>query len=284
MYVFLNNDFVPAEKATLHINDLAIHRGYGIFDFLKIQQNHPLFLDEYLNRFYNSAQIMRLQVPLTRHELKSVVFSLIEKNDIPQSGIKLILTGGYSEDGYLPGKPNLIIAQQSLSLPGPEIFEKGIRVITHEYLRDIPEVKTINYTTGIWLSQKIKEQKAADVLYHLRGEVSEFPRCNFFIVRQDGVLVTPRKNILLGITRKNVLTAARKKFTVEESLVSLTDVAHAKEAFLTSTTKRVIPVIQVDDSIIGNGRPGEITQELLKEIIVMEKNELGEISTKNLSQ
>lgn len=112
---------------------------------------------------------------------------------------------------------------------------------------------------GIWLQQKIKQHNAVDVLYHQQGEVSEFPRANFFIVTQDDVVVTPKKNVLLGITRKKILELASKEFHVEEGVVTLNDIRTAKEAFMTSTTKRVLPVAQVDNIIIGKSAPGPIT-------------------------
>ncbi len=146
MYTYLNNEMVSAEKAFLHVRDLSIQRGYGIFDFFKIQDGHPFFLNNYLNRFYNSADVMRLPVQQTPDELKSIIYQLIEKNNIAASGIKMILTGGYSEDGYEPAAPNLVITQQRLTLPGTDLIEKGVKIITHDYVRDLASAKTINYS------------------------------------------------------------------------------------------------------------------------------------------
>lgn len=273
MYTFLNTDFVEEEKAVLHVSDLAIQRGYGIFDFLRVMDNHPMFLDDHLNRFYASASEMRLEVQYTKEEFKSILLELIAKNNIPMSGIKITLTGGYSPDGYQLIKPNLIITQQPLNLSVNPI-QKGIKVITHEYVREMPHVKTINYLMGVWTQKKMMEQQASDVLYQIKGEVSEFPRCNFFIVREDGVVVTPAKNILSGVTRKNVLKLASKKFSIKEEVVTLNDITSAREAFLTSTTKRIIPITQVDDHRIGDGAPGPVALELFADLIQLEEAEL----------
>lgn len=273
MYIYLNSDFVEADKAVVHVSDLAIQRGYGIFDFFRVMDNVPLFLEDYLDRFYASAATMRLDVPLNRQAFKSTLFELIKRNNLPMSGIKVILTGGYSPDGYQIGKPNLIIQQTALKFPPDTVQPEGVKVITHEYVREIPNVKTINYITGIWTQKKMVEQGAADVLYHMRGEVSEFPRCNFFIVKQDGTVATPSKNILHGVTRKHVLDLAAKKFTVKEEVITLDDVHQAREAFLTSTTKRIIPIVQVDDKRIGDGKPGAATLTLLHDLIALEREE-----------
>ncbi len=271
MYTYLNNEMVSAEKAFLHVRDLSIQRGYGIFDFFKIEDGHPFFLNEYLTRFYNSADVMRLPVPHTHDELKSIIYQLIEKNNIADSGIKMILTGGYSEDGYHPAAPNLIMTQQPLTLPGKEQIEKGVKIITHEYVRDLPSAKTINYSMGIWLINKIKEHGAYDVLYHQNNIVSEFPRCNFFMMRKDGTVVTPKDRVLHGITRKNILNLASKRYPTEEGTITLDDILQAKEAFLTSTTKRIVPIVQVNNSLINEGKPGSVSLSLLNDLIALEE-------------
>lgn len=273
MYSFFNNEFLPAEKTFVHVSDLATQRGYGIFDFFKVVSGRPLFLEAYFERFYRSAEAMRLSISLSREELKKVIHELIAKNGQPDCGIKMILTGGYSPDGYEIATSNLIITQHSLTMPGQAVREKGVKIITHEYVRDIPHVKTINYTMGIWLQSKVKEQQAYDVLYHMNGQVSEFPRCNLFIVLHDGTVITPAERVLHGITRKNILSLSNKEVIVQEGKVTLTDVLNAREVFLTSTTKRIVPIIQVDDKVIGRGKPGIITLTLLEELIGLERGQ-----------
>jgi branched-chain amino acid aminotransferase len=270
MYSFFNNEFLPADKTYIHTSDLATQRGYGIFDFLKTVHGKSLFFDDYMDRFYRSAEFMRLQVSQSREELKKIIHELITKNGLENSGIKLILTGGYSPDGYNITTPNLLITQHALTMPSLEYLEKGIKIITHEYVRDLPHVKSINYIVGVWLQKVVKEQQAADVLYYLNGQVSEFPRCNIFIVKEDGIVVTPADRVLHGITRKNILNLSGKPHTIQEGTVSIEDVLTAKEVFLTSTTKRIVPIVKVNEAVIGNGRPGPVTQHLLKDLIQLE--------------
>lgn len=274
MVAFLNNEFLPIEHAKLHISDLAIQRGYGIFDFFRVQEHIPLYLDDYLDRFYSSSAYMGLQGLIPRTELKPIIYELMERNKMAEAGMKMILTGGYSPDAYLPVQANLMITQHALTLPTEAQLSSGIKIITHAYRRDLPTAKTINYTMGVWLQKKVKEAGAADVLYHLDGEISEFPRCNFFLVTEDGKLITPDKNILHGITRKKILQSARQEFEVEERTVTLNDLRDAAEAFLTSTTKRILPIVQVDSAKVGDGKPGTITQRLTKLLGAVEKQEI----------
>lgn len=270
-YAYVRGQVLPLEQATLHISDLSIQRGYGVFDYFRVFHGKPVFLDDYLERFHASAAAMNLEVPVPDADLRQAIDELIRRNNLPLSGMKMILTGGYSENGYDPAEASLIIQQQPLILPGPEMLEQGIKVITHEYVREVPRAKTINYTMGIRLIGDIRRRGASDVLYQQNGVVSEFPRCNLFIVKQDNTVVTPADNVLLGVTRKNVLALAGKKYKAAEGTVTLKDVYGAKEVFLTSTTKRIVPIVQVDDRVIGTGKPGEVTRSLLQDLVQLEE-------------
>lgn len=275
LFAYNLGQIVPLSEARLHISDLSVQRGYGVFDFVKVQQGIPLFLDDYLDRFYQSAQLMHLEVPLSREELRQVIAGLIERNQLPEAGMKMILTGGYSEDGFTPMNPNLLITQLPLTLPSPEKVAKGIPIMTHDYVREVPEVKTINYSMGIRLLQEQKASGAEEVLYAKNGIVSEFPRCNFFLVTHDDTVVTPAKNVLKGITRKNVLTLAGRRYKTEVRDIRLEEVLQAKECFLTSTTKRVLPIVRVDDVLIGTGKPGEVSLQLLQDLIDLEEEQVA---------
>jgi D-alanine transaminase/branched-chain amino acid aminotransferase len=273
LFAFIHNQLQPLEQAFLHISDLAIQRGFGIFDFFRVHQGKPLFLGDYLNRFYLSAGMLGLSVPLEREALTETIGALIRKNDLPASGVKILLTGGYSADGYSPGVPNLIITQQAVTLPDPSKMAQGIKIITQEHVRELPLCKTINYTMGLRLLGRIRDEGADDVLYYRNGVVTELPRCNFFIVKSDNTVVTPADNVLRGVTRKNVLELARRKYQVTEGDVTLADIRQAKEAFLTSTTKRILPVVQVNGTRIGTGQPGEVTNALLQDLVALEEKE-----------
>ena len=270
-FAFVRGEIIPLRDAFLHVSDLSIQRGYGVFDFFKVSNGHAFFLNDYVDRFYHSAAVMRLTVPYVSRDLKTIIQQLIRQNDLAESGIKLILTGGYSRDGYQLGESNLIITQQLLTLPGSDQIEKGIKVITFEYVRDFALAKTINYTMGIWLSKIVAEKGASDVLYYKNGVVSEFPRCNFFIVKKNGTVATADENVLLGITRMQVLSLAEKHYRSETGSITIDDIRNAKEAFLTSTTKRIVPIVQIDDIIIGDGKPGPVTLSLLDHLINLEK-------------
>ena len=261
---FVNDRFIDEDKATIGIKDLAVRRGFGIFDFFRNAGLKPLFIDRHLDRFYASANRIGLKVPVNQDRLKEICTELIKKNNLPDSGVRLILTGGYSPNGYTPADPNLIITNEPLKLVDEETRNKGVSVISHDYQREFPEVKTINYFTGIMLQKKAEASGAFDVLYHFKGDVLEFTRSNIFAVLNNGTIVTPKNDILLGITRGSVIKLASDKYKVEERNVTMAELLEASEVFMTGTTKRVLPVIKIDDRVIGSGIPGEVSKDLYK--------------------
>lgn len=273
MQAFLNNEFLPVEKTSLHISDLSIQRGYGIFDFFKMVNGKIPFLDDYINRFYRSAEQMLLPVTFSADKLKQVVSELLQRNGTTDAGIRLLLTGGYSPDGYSIGTPNLIITQHALPVIPEKTIEQGVKIITHSFRREMPRVKSINYTTGIRLQQRVREAGAYDVLYQLDGELSEFPRCNIFIVTAAGEVRTPADHVLEGITRRQVL-ALNGTVPIQTGRVMMEDLLQAAEAFLTSTTKRIMPIVAVDGQTIGTGKPGPVTLGLLKRLKEFENLEM----------
>jgi len=253
-WAFVNNDFIGEEDAKLHFRDLSIQRGYGVFDFFKVANWVPVFLEEHLNRFYFSAEQMRLNVGYSKEDFKKIINELIKKNNADNTGVRITLTGGYSTDGYQLSNPNLIIALQPFSPPSLDQIKKGIKLVTYQHQRQLPHVKSIDYLMATWLQPFIKQKIADDVLYHQNGIVSECPRSNFFIVTKDETLITPSKNILKGVMRSKIIEVAKTKFKVEEKDLSIDEIKTAKEAFITSTTKTILPVTQIDDYIFPSNR------------------------------
>ena len=264
MKCILNDKILELEEAKVHITDLALLRAYGIFDFFRLVGMKPLFFEDHIQRFFHSADLLRLKCPVGRKNLKTMILDIIRLNDIPNSGIRLVLTGGESPNGYSIGKPTLFAINEPINPLPAEHFTEGIKLISHEYIRDIPEIKTINYLVGIYKQPDIQAQGAVDLLYHQGGKISELTRSNFFIVDKQERIITPGTGILKGINRKHVLQVAAQHFEVEERDVFMEELTSAKEAFITGTTKKVTPVVHVDDIIIGDGAPGPVTIKLQK--------------------
>jgi D-alanine transaminase/branched-chain amino acid aminotransferase len=249
---------------------LVFLRGYGAFDFLRTYNGVPFRMNDYMSRFENSAKGMKLKLPLSKKKIKEIIFLLLKKNKPAPSafgngaGIRLLLTGGYSLDSYLPAvKPNLFILIEDLPTYPEWWSEKGIKLMTHEHGRELAKVKTTNYLTAIRLSDERREQKAQDTLYIKDGKILETTRNNFFLFHGN-TLVTSQEDILQGITRKAVLEIASKKFPVEIRDVLKEELTWCTECFITGTTRGITPVMQIDNIKIGKGKPGKNTIELIK--------------------
>lgn len=266
--VIINGELIPAKDASLGIDDLSIVRGYGIFDYFKTVENRPIFWEDNLDRFFRSAELMDLPVQYTREELKKLILQLMDANNIPESGIKLLLTGGYSKDGYSIATPNLVITQTLLHRNSDQ-EKHGIKLITYPYHRPFSSVKSIDYVMGIQAMKKAKATGADDVVYMQHDILSECPRANIFWVTKTGKLITPGEDVLEGIVRKKILSLAKGHFEVETRKVTRTDMQDATEAFITSTTKNITPVLVIDDTVYGTS-PGPVTvqlQQLLEHLI-----------------
>jgi branched-chain amino acid aminotransferase len=270
MIVYFNDKFVNEEEALLHVTDMSIQRSYAIFDFFRTVNGVPLFMEDHLNRFFTSAAAMHLSISKSKEEIRHIVQELLQRSSLPEAGIRLLLTGGYSTDGYHPGTPNLLIICNPVKTATVNDFEKGFSVITYEHQRQLPHIKSINYLMAVWLQPLLKEKQADDMLYYNKESITEFPRANVFIVTPNNKLIIPARNILYGITRKNIINLAVGMMPVVERDIPLEELLHASEVFLTATTKKIIPVVKINDHIVGNGRPGPVTAKLYEKFIKLE--------------
>ncbi len=258
---FVNNRLLPYNEARLHISDVGLQRGFGIFDYFLEWHGKIPFLDDYLDRFYLSIELLCLEVPLSREMLTEKIIYLLSQNKFGDSGIKILLTGGNSEDLYAPSTPNLMIINLPL-FHRPDDYTGGSKLMLLEYKRFLPEVKTLYYLPSVMLLPEMKRQGTVDVLFHQDEIISETSRANFFLVR-NGKIITPHEGILRGVTRKHVIHLAKNLTEVEEREVRLDELKFADEAFITGTSKHVAPVVQVGETIISD-EPGSLTVKLMQ--------------------
>lgn len=265
MKCYLNGSIVPASEANLKLNDLALTRGYGIFDYFVFQRYQPRFLENYLDRFFGAIEFLRMQCPYSREEVRLAIHQLIAANEVPDGGIKLLLTGGYTTDGYTPAMGNFVILQSRYPSVPDRILENGGSIALYQHQRELPNVKSINYMTGIYILPWLKEQGADYPLYHDGTYLRESDRSNVGLIDKDGTLITPKDKILLGVTRMKVLEAARSLgMRVEEREVLISELDSAVEVFFTSSIKGALPIVSVDGKPVGDGRPGPKTIALRK--------------------
>lgn len=258
---YLNGEYLPLEKCRIHISDLGLQRGYGIFDFFLAFDGQIRWKNDYFDRLFQSMERANFQIRLSRNDLGKICAELQQKNQLGTSAYKVIVTGGASTDmGTYEGKETFCVIHKHFT-PLPEsLYERGACLVTCRYKRPDPEIKTLNYFASLRLHQKIKEQEATDVLFHT-DVIREASRSNFFGIK-NGHIHTPDSGILKGVTRKNLLLLHHQGFHFVERPIFIDELFTFEEAFISGTTKGVLPVVKVDGKPIGKGVPGPISQAL----------------------
>lgn len=260
---YFNGRFVEKDQIHISVDNVGFLRGYGVFEFFKVYGEKPLFMEDHLDRLFRSAAGMNLEVPLRKEEIADIVHELISKNQMPFSTMKVILSGGNSSDGFTPGNPELIIINSPFADAPSEIYDNGASLMLYQYHRDFPTIKSLYYATTVALQSEWKAKGHIDVLYHDGENISEVSRSNVFIFK-NGKLKTNVDSVLGGITRMHVLKAAEPHFDIEIGVISLDQLLSADDVFITSTTKKVLPIVKLDDQLIGDGRPGTLTKKMIE--------------------
>ncbi len=264
---YYNGKIISEDKVKIDFNDLGFARGYGVFDAMKTMEGQPFLLKAHFKRLQNSVKLLNIDFKLSLSEFIEIVNKLLSLNQNIFPGeevvIRTTVTGGVSFNGLkMDGEPTVLITINDLSLVTPEkkLYKTGAKVITVDFQRIMPEAKTTNYLTAI-LHQKDKEKaEAIEIVYYHNNLLLEGATSNIFIVK-DGQFSTPGKNVLSG-TMRNLLIKllSENGEMVEKREVGLKELFEADEVFLTGTFKGVLPIVQVDDKMIGDGQVGEKTK------------------------
>ncbi|MCA1792401.1 MAG: aminotransferase class IV [Desulfobacteraceae bacterium] len=224
---YVDGKFVPDDQAMIPVDDLAVLRGFGICDIMRTFHGKPYFIDEHIQRLMDSAKQIGLLLPWKTDEIKAIVLETLQKNKpTAEANIRIVITGGSSPDFLTPsGNPRLIV------MVTPQAQKSG----------------------------------AVEALYiNSQKQVLEGTTSNLFAFFGNTLVTPPAQGILKGITRKLILSLGAQFFQITEEPLFLNRLTAADEVFITGTNKGVVPVIQIDDAIISNGRPGKNTAKLIQ--------------------
>jgi branched-chain amino acid aminotransferase len=264
-YAYWNGKIVPSEEVRISPFDIGVLRGYGVFDVMRTENGKPFLWERHWKRFVRSAETLGLRIPVAAEEYRAILSELLTKNGFAQAGIRTVLTGGESASAFLPeGKESFFILVTPFASLDEKYFSEGAKLVTLEYDRYFPQAKITQYIAAIRHADWRRDQDALEILFVRDGRALEASTSNFAIFQGD-TLVVPKDGILLGITRELTLELARGLgFVVEERDLALEEVLRADEVMLTATNKYIVPVVQVDDSTIGSGKPGPNTKKLME--------------------
>ncbi len=262
---YFNGEMLPESKAKISVHDLGILRGFGIYQALRTVGQTPFMFAQHMARFRSSARAMTLTIPATDTEIAEIIKKLIAHN-IPsnqEARIKLVLTGGESLGGIELGPTPTFYVLVDVFSPLPvEVYEKGCSLIMHECQRAFAENKTTNYAQAVMLQAERKKADALEILYTSHGLVLECSMSNIFFVK-NGSVITPKQNILEGVTRSLVIELAKKEFPFAERDIPIEEIFSADEAYITATFKNIVPVVEIGGKKIGSGVPGPVTRRLM---------------------
>lgn len=268
--VYLNGEFLKESEATVSIFDRGFLFADAVYEVTAVVNGNLVDNDGHMVRLKRSCNELQIDLPISLEEITKIHHALIEKNQLVEGAIYLQISRGSAgdRDFLCPAdvKPTIVLFTQARNIIDSPKAVKGMRVITTDDIRwKRRDIKTVGLLASCMAKQGAVDEQVDDAWFIENGYITEGSSNNAFIVTTQGVLVTrPLSNdILHGITRKALLQLAeQEKITIEERLFTAEEACQATEAFVTSATTFVFPVIEIDGKTIGDGKPGEITSKL----------------------
>jgi branched-chain amino acid aminotransferase len=263
---YINGQYVDEDKCVLSVKDIIVLRGFGVFDFLITYNKRPFYLKEHVQRLENSARKIGLRINHSNDDICRIVEETIRRNPHhDESNIRIVYTGGISSDGVTPeGNGYLIVMVTPKHHLPAWWYSDGAKVVTAEIERFIPGAKSTNYLTAVWALERAHAMDAIESIYVDRHNcLLEGTTTNFFCFKEDKLL-TPKLDILPGVTRGVLVDLVKKHFDLEIREIKKDELPSMEEVFITASNKEVVPIIQVDDVVIGDGRPGRRTRKVMQ--------------------
>lgn len=274
MNIYIDGKYYNEKNAKVSVFDHGLLYGDGVFEGIRAYNGRVFKLAEHIERLFDSAHAILLKIPMTRPEMMKAVVETCRRNKIRDGYIRLVVTRGAGSLGLNPYKcktPSIIIIADKIQLYPPEYYQRGLDLVTVPTARNLhsalnPAIKSLNYLNNIMAKiEAIHAGCEEAIMLNAQGFVAECTGDNVFLVK-EGRLSTPplSAGALYGITRGVVMDLARERgMEVSEPDVTRYDLFMADECFLTGTGAEIIPVVKIDGRVIGNGKPGSITRELV---------------------
>jgi branched-chain amino acid aminotransferase len=273
--VYVNGAIAPADKAVIPVYDHGFLYGEGVYETLRTYNRVPFLYDRHMRRLRESARHLHLDVPFADEQMYRDIEKTVEAaGELQEAYIRVLLTRGVGELTYdvtATPIPSVIIIVKPIDEASDRAVSQGIRVSLVSVLRNHPGsvnpiIKSNNLLNNALAMQEAHRRGAEEgLMCNYRGELSECSQSNFFVVRK-GVALTPKSEagLLEGVTRAFMFDVGREAgIDVREETLFPRDLDSLDEAFITSTTRELSPVVEIDERVIGTGRPGPITLTLL---------------------
>jgi branched-chain amino acid aminotransferase len=270
--VWMNGKLVDKSEAKVSVYDHGLLYGDGVFEGIRVYHGKVFRLKEHIDRLYDSARAIWLEIPLGREEMIRAVEETVKANEKRDGYIRLLVTRGPGTLGLDPRKcePQVVIIVDDISLYPRELYDNGLEIITAATIRNHPaalnpRIKSLNYLNNILAKiEAIRGGCLEALMLNHKGEVAECTGDNVFVVKHGELRTTPLDaGILEGVTRNAVIELAKKAgVPFREMTMTRHDIFTADELFLTGTAAEIIPVVKCDGRPIGAGKPGPVTKRL----------------------
>jgi branched-chain amino acid aminotransferase len=272
--IYVDGEFLPEAEAKVSVFDHGLLYGDGIFEGIRFYNGRVFRLEEHLERLWDSARSICLDIPMSRREMTEALLETIRQNDLREGYIRLIVTRGVGNLGLNPAqckRPSVIIIATTIALYSEKAYRNGLTVVTCATRRTNPAslnpaVKSLNYLNNVMARIEANIAGADEALMlNDEGYVAECTADNVFIIKRGEIFTPPiSAGALRGITRAVVFEiAAELGLKISEINLTRHDVFVADECFLTGTAAEVIPVIKADNRVIGTGKPGPISTRMI---------------------
>lgn len=264
MIGYLGGNYCENSEIKIPITDLAFTRGWSVFDYFRTYNFKLGLLDLHLGRLRNSLKEAGIKLDFEKKDIEKILSKLILLNKIKSDvAFRVIVTAGDSENSFFPTKKSrLIILVEKIHPIEDIVYIRGYFAKLVDVQRLMPRAKTINYLPGLKLLSEAKKQGFDDVIYTSANRVLEGVTNNIFVVK-NGRLLTPKENVLNGITRQLILKIAKNsKIPTFEKNISIYQLLESNEVFSTSTIRQVLPITKINGKRIGNGVPGKLTKKI----------------------
>jgi branched-chain amino acid aminotransferase len=282
MKVYVDGKFYGERDAKVSVFDHGLLYGDGIFEGIRAYNGRVFRLKEHIDRLFYSAKAILLEIPITHAVLMKAVVDTCRQNKLRDGYIRLVVTRGVGTLGLNPNRcknPSVIIIAGKIQLYPKELYDRGMEIVTVPTTRNLhnavnPAIKSLNYLNNILA--KIEANNAGceeAVMLNAEGFVAECTGDNIFIVKDNQLMTPPLSaGALYGITRKAVLDmAAESGLKTSEPTLTRYDLFNADECFLTGTGAELVPVTKIDGRLIGNGKPGPVTKQLVAQYRALTK-------------
>ena len=259
-HVVLNGRVRPASKAKVSLFSPALFNSFGVYESVEVVEGVPFHLRDHLSRLAESAEMIELGLPYSIYEIGNWVNRLIQENGHRDCQLRIIALGAtHIEDEAL-----VALLPQPLPRYPDSYYWDGAAVITFEGCRPLPACKSLNTLVNYLARRQAVQAGVHEAILRTNGEMTEGSRSNIFAVRRDEILTPPSDRVLAGITRDiTIRLAVDAGYGVSEAPLSLMDLSHYSEFFITSTSMHIIPVVRISDALVGEGQVGPVTLDLM---------------------